>query len=182
MTPAGIAPCGLEGVDLGLDGLRHGARVVAGDLTVDRRGRGLVDPGDAALDIGLLDRRDVAERDRRARSRPGRASRSSTEVVAVRVHLDDEGDGLAGLERDGRGGRRDERRADLGRDLGRGQPDRDGLVRVDRDLDLGRGLDEVALEVDDAGRVLERGQDGDRGLLDLDRVRAADDDRRAHST
>ena len=40
--------------------------------------------------------------------------------------------------------------------LGGRHADGDGLVRVDGDLDLGGGLDEVALEVDDVGLVLER--------------------------
>ena len=73
---------GLERVDGRLDGRRDGAGVLAEDLGGDRRGRGLVDAGDAALDVGLLDGRDLLERD--LGDGPDRAAgrSSSTEVVA----------------------------------------------------------------------------------------------------
>ena len=61
---------GRELVELGLDRLRHRAGVVTGDLGRDRRGGPLVDPGDAALDVDLLDRRDRPER--HDRDRPDR--------------------------------------------------------------------------------------------------------------
>ena len=61
---------GLERVELGLDGLGDGARVVAGDLGGDRRRRPLVDPGDAALDLDLLDGGDRLERHGPRRCRP----------------------------------------------------------------------------------------------------------------
>ena len=87
------AAVGLERVDRRLDGLRHGARVVARDLGRDRRGGRPVDPGDRALDVDLLDGRDVPsgtlatvptgscaellDAMSRPRGRPGRSRRSA---------------------------------------------------------------------------------------------------------
>ena len=46
-------------------------------------------------------------------------------------------------------------------------PTRDGLVRIDGDLDLGRGLDQVALEVGEVGRgPTSASTSGRRRLLD----------------
>ena len=80
----------------------------------------------------------------------GRASRSSTEVVAAGSTWTMSAIGLPGSKVTVVAVVAT--RADRPRPRpGRGDPDGDGLVRVDGDLDLGRGLDEVALEVDDPG-------------------------------
>ena len=63
VAPAGMAPAAARASISAWTATRHGARVVAGDLGRDGRRRALVDPGDAALDVGLLDRRDLSERD-----------------------------------------------------------------------------------------------------------------------
>ena len=97
----------------------------------------------------------------------------------LRVDLHDEVDRLSRFEGDLGDGLGDERVADLVRHLGGGQPDGDGLRRVDRDLDLGRGLDQVALEVGERRVVFERGQDGGRRGRHLLAVLRADDDRSA---
>ncbi len=85
----------------------------------------------------------------------------------LRVDLHDEVDRLSRLEGDLGDGLGDQRVADLVRHLGGGQPDGDGLGRIDRDLDLGRGLDQVALEVGERRVVFERGEDGSGRGRDL---------------
>ena len=85
---------------------------------------------------------------------------SSTEVVASGSTWTTRSIGLARFEGDLGDGLGDERGADLVGDLGGGEADGDRLGRVDGDLDLGRGLDQVALEVGQVGVVLERGDDG----------------------
>ena len=126
--------------------------------------------------LDLLDGRDGLRAGPSATVPTGRTLRSSTEATAVGVELDDDLDGLAVGRLDRRGRLGDERRADLAGDLGRGHPDRDGLVGIDRDLDLGRGLDEVALEVDEVGLVGERRQDRGGRLVDVGLGLAGHDD------
>ena len=118
------------------------------------------------------DRPERDDRDRPDRQRLERVDR----VDRRRIELDDDLDRLAvgGLDAGRR--LRDERRADLAGDLGGRQADGDRLVRVDRDLDLGRGLDQVALEVEEVGLVAERREDRRRRLVDVGGGLARDDD------
>ena len=114
---------GHERVDLEGDRLRHRAGVLRRDLGGDLGGRSLVDPGDAALDVDLLDGRDLAER--HLRRRP---DRQRLEVLDARdglgIEAQDDVDRV-GLALDGdlrRDGRR-QGRPDLAGDLGRGHAD-----------------------------------------------------------
>ena len=61
---------------------------------IDEAGR-LVDPGDAALDVGLLDRRDLSRAGPWRPCPTGSALSDSTEVTCLGIDLDDEVDGLA---------------------------------------------------------------------------------------
>ena len=117
---------------------------------IDADGR-LVDPGDAALDVGLLDGRDVARAAPWPPCRPAARCRSSTEVVDSGSSWTTRSTGWPSSNDDLGDGLRDERGADLAGHLCRGRADGERLVRIDRDLDLGRGLDQVALEVGEVG-------------------------------
>ena len=77
----------------------------------------------------------------------GSAFSASTEVETAGVEPEHEVDRLGVAELDPADGRRRQRGPDLGADLGRRESDADRLVRVDPDLDLRRGLDEVARDV-----------------------------------
>ena len=127
--------------------------------------------------VDLLDGRDGPERhlghgpDRQRRGGPRRSARRPGRPGRTRRS--------PGRPRRGRSASPcvpDERRADVLRDLGRGEADHDRLVGVGRDLDLGRALGQVALEVEQLGVVGQGRDDRLVGGLDLVRVVARDDD------
>ena len=86
------------------------------------------------------------ERDLDGRCRPA-APGGHPRSRGLRVDPEHEVDRVGVAELDAADGLRRQGGPDLGADLGRREPDADGPVRIDPDLDLRRGLDEVARDV-----------------------------------
>ena len=167
---------GDEAVDLLLDGDADRTRVVVGDVGADRRGGRAVDARDRSLGVGLLDGRDLAQRDLHHGADGQRLERvDGRHLVGVEAD-DDRGRavlvGQLHLRRRGPG----ERAADLLAHLRRRQADEDRLVRVRGDADLRRALRQVRLEVEQILVVGQGREDGVVGLLDGRRIGARDDD------